>query len=248
MKLSAIRLMTHELLPTFLLFHRSWKPPPDVPRTEMPAIDIKPVSFLPTVRKLEFSPINALIRSATEADVPILYSFLKQTAAKGQGFTEDEVPSLDLFISRTIDNAYPVVVEDLDRKIMLGFLIISNSAYSRSADCCLADAWSFMNPSIEKRGLGKNLGTLASRVAVQLGYKIVITDTVIDNVRVLMSCTRQGYNATGSVPNGFYSEKKGWQDFIVLCCDLKNQPNLLDLEKVDGNHDAVQELKRSSKL
>lgn len=200
--------------------------------------------FLPMVCKFEHSNNQALIRNATEADVPQMYSLIQSLVTHGETFTEDEVPSFDAFVNHLINRGYCVIVEDPCTHEWYGYIILFWSEYIRTKEAVLTDLFICMNRKYRQRGMSKNLISMSMRIAGQLGYHYIITDCVIDNVRPLFSATRIGFQVIGSTPKAFYSKVKGRQDIIIILCNTQG----LGLKPLEIKAENDQTMKMSSQM
>lgn len=140
----------------------------------------------------------------------------------GRGFGFDEWPTDGYFERMVLNRSYSVLVEDKLTGNALAAMILRNSAYSRGASAKLLDGYGAIHPEYVGRGLAKEMVEIVSYLGVQLGFRAVHTDTMVNNMAAVTTLLSDDYVMTGVIPKSIYMLDQGWIDTVLF---FKRLPN-----------------------
>ena len=144
-----------------------------------------------------------------------VYNLFTGFADVGDGFGMDEFDNLNDFKKKFIKDAQAVCARDTKTNKLLAIISISPAAFCRSVKPPVADAYILLNPNFRGKGAGTDLLKVCLTLMRDLGYKGILTDTFLTNVRMFSILKKLGFNTVAYIPNGAQVKGVGWTDMII---------------------------------
>ena len=131
--------------------------------------------------------------------MPQLYTYFKDAAEKGQGYTEGHFPTYEYFYY-SLKDAHGFVMED---KVTGGFacyVTFTNTRFSRSTSSKFYGSHIMINPNYRRNNLGGFCLSFSQGIAYELGYQGGIVESLMNNIAMFNAlrsmpgeCVRIGY-------------------------------------------------------
>jgi len=201
-------------------------------------VKLRTVPFLP-VRYVLDDGTAIIIRSMNNREeIRSFYDAFKATAATGDGYGLDELPSIGYFVRWYVDDFYNLVFE-LDSTssqfqqsesktsdnghatsssgTVICYSNFGPSLFSRSiTNPVLSDGNIVVLPEFRGRRWAKEIQEVQFSICHDVGYKLIFGETSVKNKAAIFTMKRLGAVFTGSIPRGIYFKNVGWVDLLTL--------------------------------
>lgn len=190
----------------------------------LPTIDFLPVKYTFS------SGVAVLYRNMKKSEDTVLYEIWKSAAAKGEGYGLDEIPTLAAFRALILLEDYCAVLEELGTGKVVGMAFIAHSYYTRTSEIKTGESCLFLTDEFRQRQMGREALVLDLGMLKELGFEVSLNDTLSSNLRMTaITGNRSSYwQVVGAIPDGCYCEGYGWDDQIILQCNLDGVSGFLE--------------------
>lgn len=190
----------------------------------LPTIDFLPVKYTFS------SGVAVLYRNMKKSEDTVLYEIWKSAAAKGEGYGLDEIPTLAAFRALILLEDYCAVLEELGTGKVVGMAFIAHSYYTRTSKLKAGESSLFLTDEFRQRQMGREALVLDLGMLKELGFEVSLNDTLSSNLRMTaITGNRSSYwQVVGAIPDGCYCEGYGWDDQIILQCNLDGVSGFLE--------------------
>ena len=167
------------------------------------------------------SPEGTLrIRSAeSPEDIWQSEELWRSAAERGEGFGMDEFEDTGYFHRKFFRESNILVVEDTAGKIH-ATSIFGPSTLSRAVKTVLATNYVAVDKSSVKLKIGQTLLEHSLKILKNEGYKGIISDTYIENHKMLRLLKKLNFGFRGSLPQCAYIKGYGPSDSLIVYKDL----------------------------
>ena len=127
------------------------------------------------------SGITAVLRWIKEDEYPKVYDMFLEAMKGGHGYTTDEYPTYEIFLSLSIDGNYCGILENAATGQMLAFLMSgTHPGLKRYGQKC-ANGSALINPKFRGLGIGSELMMYWVSALKAIGFEYMIADTALVN-------------------------------------------------------------------
>jgi L-amino acid N-acyltransferase YncA len=157
-----------------------------------------------------------LIREATDADWPDIWSFMSGIVAAGETFSWDretsEVEAREMWM-HDLPGRTVVAVDDQGRIVGTAETQPNHSGPGAH----VANAGFMVDPSSSGRGVGRALGEHVLEAARADGYRAMVFNAVVEtNTRAVGLWRSLGFEVVATIPEGFNHPVKGYVGLHVM--------------------------------
>jgi L-amino acid N-acyltransferase YncA len=150
-----------------------------------------------------------LIRSATDADWPLIWAFFDQIVAAGETYAYPEELTLETARSEWMESPPGHVVVAVEDESVLGSAKMGPNRPGRGAH--IATASFMVDPAHGGKGIGRALGSYAVEWGRTEGYQGMQFNAVVETNAVAVHLWQSlGFEILGTVPAAFDSKAHGY--------------------------------------
>lgn len=184
-----------------------------------------------------------------------VYEIWKAAAAKGQGYGADEAPTLTFFRMTVLLDHYCVVFEEVGTGKIVGLTLIAASHYTRTNETRSGESNLFVVEEFRDRKIGSEGSVIELALMKQLGFTRSLNDALASNLQMAAIHQQQrgdsgerGWKQVGVVPEGCFVEGYGWDDQLIMTCNLDNCLEFTQLAEASLKRENSHEPRVLSKL
>ena len=146
------------------------------------------------------SGVRTTVRYIRESEVPTVYKMFREVAKKGEGYSIDEFPTLEIFRYYIVDYGQPFVVINEETSQIQLVASITPSAFCRSMDPLFCDQYMVVGPGFRGKGLGLETSRLLHKICKSLGYIGVMVDYLSNNLGSVRITEKLGAAHAANIP------------------------------------------------
>ncbi len=184
-----------------------------------------------TPRRVVVDDVEITVRDLRDDEAAMAYTWFRQRAESGQGFSLSELGNFSEFRKNILHNQTAFVLEDsLSHQVIYITIIQDATNYKRHGKRDANLVKTLLNPAIarSKTHLAAYkiyFGTMTN-ISLQQGYRYNLATMTLNNYSSLRNVTRSPMSTIlGTIPDGIFLEGHGISDIVIYRIEYQNLQN-----------------------